>query len=397
MLTICEYAAPGFENPKILEVLTLSRKHEMIYRVLTPLVKGFLKIKFGYKWKKAENLPENYIVLSNHVTDYDPLLVAVSFPKQMYFVASEHITRWGFAYTLLKELLHPIIRYKGTVATATVIESLRKIRAGGSVAIFAEGVRTWDGVTCPILPSTAKMVKTAGCGLVTYKIQGGHFVSPGWKDHGIARGPLSGGPVRVYTREELKAMSVDEVYKAICDDLYEDAYARQLADPKPYRGKDLAVGLENLLFTCPTCGKRNTLSSAGDSVTCDECGLTFTYDEYAMLHGVPFKTVKQFADWQKEQVARDAAAGEVYSVEYAALSTIVNHEATQVAAGPLSIGGDVLKCDDYEIPVADIADMGIHGRHALVFSAKGTYYELLPAHEFSIQQFLLYYNCVKKK
>ena len=380
-----------------MEVFILDRKHEIVYRLLLPLVKGFLKIKFGYQWKRAENLPENYIVLSNHVTDYDPLLVGVCFPRQMYFVASEHITRWGLAYKLLKALLHPIIRYKGTVATATVMESLRKIRAGGSVAIFAEGVRTWDGITCPILPSTAKMVKTAGCGLVTFKIQGGHFVSPGWKARGTARGPISGAPVRVYTREELKAMSVNEVYKAICDDLYEDAYARQLADPKPYRGKNLAEGLENLLFTCPTCGKRNTLSSAGNAVTCEECGLTFTYDEYAMLHGVPFKTVKEFSDWQKEKVAEDAAAGETYSVEFATLNTVADHQATQVAAGQLSINNDFVCCDGFQIPIADISDMGIYGRHALVFSAKGTYYELLPAHEFSIQQFLLYYNSVKNK
>ena len=116
-----------------------------------------------------------------------------------------------------------------------------------------------------------------------------------------------------------------------------------------------------------------------------------------MLHGVPFKTVKEFSDWQKQKVAEDVAAGETYSVEFATLSTIINHEATQVAAGVLSIDNEVLRCDDMEIPVADIADMGIHGRHALVFSVKGTYYELLPAHEFSIQQFLLYYNCLKNK
>lgn len=361
-----------------------------------PLVKGFLKIKFGYKWSVAQILPENYIVLSNHVTDYDPLLVAVSFPKQMYFVASEHIARWGIAYTLLKYVFQPIIRYKGTVATTTVMEALRKVKQGNSVAIFAEGVRTWDGVTCPILPSTAKLVKTAGCGLVTYKIRGGYFVSPGWRDHGTARGPLTGAPVHVYTREELKAMTVDQVYKIICDDLYEDAYARQLEAPKPYRGRNLAEGLENLLFTCPDCGRRNTLSSAGNAVTCDECGLSFTLDEYAMLHGVPFKTVKEFSDWQKERIAEDAAAGEAYTVEFATLSTIEKHEATQVTAGELSIDNNVLRCGDVSIPLTEISDMGIHGRHALVFSVRGTYYELLPAHEFSIQQFLLYYNCLKK-
>ena len=116
-----------------------------------------------------------------------------------------------------------------------------------------------------------------------------------------------------------------------------------------------------------------------------------------MLEGVRFKTVKEFSDWQRTRVASNVAMNETYEVDYATLSTIVNHEATQVAAGTLSINNDVLRCADVEIPLADISDMGIHGRHALVFSVKSTYYELLPADEFSIQQFLMYYNCVKQK
>ena len=376
-------------------MILLSQKHKIMYRMLLPGVKLYLKGKFGYQWKKAEGLPETYIVLSNHVTDYDPLLVGVSFPDQMYFVASEHITRWGLAYKLLKFVFQPIIRYKGTVATATVMEILRKVRQGHSVVLFAEGVRTWDGVTCPILPSTAKMVKKAGCGLVTYHIQGGHFVSPGWREQGTNRGPISGTPVRVYTAEELKAMTVEEVYKAICEDLYEDAYARQLADPKPYRGQNLVNGLHNLLFTCPTCGKRNTFTESGNTMTCGQCGLSFHMDEYAMLHGVPFKTVKAFADWQKEQVAADVAAGESYTVDSATLSTLVNHQATQVAAGPLSINREVLRCGSVEIPLTEISDMDLYGRHALVFSVKDAYYELIPAPQYSIQQFLLYYLAIQ--
>lgn len=378
-------------------MFSLERKEKFFYHLLFPLVKVFLKLKFGYRWEQAKDLPENYIVLSNHVTDYDPLLVGVSFPKQMYFVASEHVTRWGLASRLLKYVFHPIIRYKGTVATATVIEILRKVRAGGSVAVFAEGVRTWDGVTCPILPSTAKMVKTAGCGLVTYKITGGHFVSPGWRDHGTARGPISGAPVHLYTKEQLKAMSVDEVYRIICDDLYEDACARQLAEPKRYRGRGRAEGLHNLLFICPACGLHNTFTESDDMVRCKACGLEFRYTEQCMLEGVRFRTTKEFFDWQKTRVASDVIENETYQVDFATLSTIVNHEATQVAAGSLSINNEVLRCSDVEIPLADISDMGIHGRHALVFSVKGTYYELVPAEEFSIQQFLLYYHCVKQK
>ena len=39
----------------------------------------FLKLRFRFRYEKAKELPEKYIVLSNHATDYDMLLVAASF------------------------------------------------------------------------------------------------------------------------------------------------------------------------------------------------------------------------------------------------------------------------------------------------------------------------------
>ena len=142
---------------------------------------------------------------------------------------------------------------------------------------------------------------------------------------------------------------------------------------------------------------RNTFTENDDTVTCGVCGLQFRYNEQCMLEGVRFRTIKEFADWQKTRVAADVAAGETYEVEFATLSSIENHEATQVAAGAVSINNEMLRCEGVELPLADISDMGIHGRHALVFSVKGTYYELIPSEEFSIQQILQYYNCVKQK
>ena len=64
-------------------------RHKVCYRVVRPLLKIFLKSKFGYKYKKVKGLKGNYIVVSNHTTDYDPLFVTCSFPKSMYFVASD--------------------------------------------------------------------------------------------------------------------------------------------------------------------------------------------------------------------------------------------------------------------------------------------------------------------
>lgn len=366
------------------------------YAILRPLVIVFLKIKFGYKFKKAKKLPENYIVLSNHMTDFDPLFVGASFSRQMTFVASEHIARWGWIYKLLKFAFEPIIRYKGAAGGAAVIEMMRRVRKGGNVCMFAEGVRTWDGVTSPILPSTAAVIQKAGCGLVTYKITGGYFVSPMWGGASTRRGHITGAPVNVYTKEMLAQMTTDEIYRAINEDLHEDAYARQLQDPKPYRGKRLAEKLERLMFLCPTCRKMDIFTSSGDLVTCSSCGQKIRYDEYGMLTGIPYGTVKEFSDWQKERVKEDAAMNKEYAVEGAVLKTVDSkHEETVISEGKAFINADEFTIGETKIDMKDISFMAMHGQRAIVFTANKTYYEFVPTSGCNTLKIYLYYNAVK--
>ena len=376
-------------------------RHLVFWHLLRPPVALFLRIKFRYKFEKAKELPDNYIVLANHTTDFDPLFVGVSFRRQMYLVASEHISRWRIAYPLLKYAFAPIIRHKGSIAASTVMEIMRATKKGKSVCIFAEGVRTWDGVTNPILPSTASLVKAAKCGLVTYRVAGGYFVSPNWSEGGTRRGPISGAPVRVFTKEQIAAMSEEEIYKIINEDLYEDAYARQLADPKKYRGKVPAEKLENFLFLCPFCGKHDVLRSAKDTVTCTECGGTFRYNEYGMLEGAPYKTVREASLYQQEQVEKDVRNGVTYQSARATLSLIEKSGANVIAEGTVKLSETELICGNVSIAVSDIPDIAIHGRHELVFTANEKYYELHVPHGGNAVKFLIYFReckkCAKKK
>ncbi len=360
-----------------LDGIPMRLRHKICWRLVRPLVAVFLRIKFGYRWKKAKNLPETYIVLSNHNTDYDPLLVGVSFPRQMYFVASEHIARWKIAYRFLRYFLAPIMRYKGTSAFATIREILLHTREGANVAMFAEGARSWDGVTAPILPSTGKMIKKASCALVTYRIEGGYFVSPNWSESNTRRGRLYGAPVNVYTKEQLAAMTADEVNEAIARDLHEDAYERQRSSPVPYKGKGLAEHMENLLFLCHDCGEVDSIRSQDDTVKCTKCGLTFRYNQYGMLEGAPFQTVRELAAWQRKEVAKAADADVIYTVPSAALIQIENHIETPICEGKLSMSKDALVCGETSFPLSQVKDMAMHGRHALVFSTAEGYYELL--------------------
>lgn len=373
----------------------MNKRHIWFWRIFRPLLILYTKLKFGYTYEKAKDLPDTYIVLSNHVTDYDPLFVASSFPRQMYFVASEHVARWKTLYRFLKYAVEPIIRLKGTIAASTVIEVLRKVKAGANVCVFAEGVRTWDGVTCPILPSTGKLIKSAKCGLVTYKITGGYFVSPGWSQSNLRKGYIHGAPVHIYTKEDIAAMSIDEINAHINEDLYEDAYATQMTDPKKYKGKDLAKYIENLLFICPECSQKGTITSHDDTIECSACHSSFKYNEYGMIENCRFETVRDLSNWQKKEVQKDADNGKTYTADYATLTQIVKHEETLSAEGKLSLSPTHLTCGDKEIPLSKISDIAIHGRHALVFSVGKEYFELLPKTPKHALKFLLLFNAYK--
>ena len=375
----------------------MKRRHKFFYALLQPLVLLFLKIRFGYRYKKIPKLPPNYIVLSNHTTDYDVVLVGAALRRQMYFVSSEHITRWGRLFKILNYVFAPIVRYKGASAGGVVMDVLRKTRKGGNVCIFAEGVRSWDGVSCPILPSTAQLCKAAGCGLVTFHLTGGYFASPMWGGASVRRGRLYGEVVHTFTKEELAAMSEEEIYRVIVEDLHEDAYERQLQDPRKYRSRRRAEHLENLMFRCPVCGAMDCFKSEKDTVRCNACGLEMQYDVYGMLHGGPFGTVKEFSDWQKERVDTDLLEGRAYTAPSGKLVTVVKHEAQFVTSGEVCMTEETFSVGERSFCMEEIGDLAMHGQHAIVFTVGKEYFELVPESSSNALKFYLYYTASKKK
>ena len=374
-------------------------RHKFWYSFLRPLVILFLKIKFGYKYKIAKNLPENYIVLSNHTTDFDPIFVSSSFKKQMYFVASEHITRWNTAYKLLQYFFEPIVRYKGSIASSTVREILRKSKGGQNVCIFAEGVRSWNGETGDILPSTAKLIKSAGCGLVTYKLSGGYFVSPNWSETKTRRGKVTGRPVNVYTKEQIASMTEDELYQIITNDLYENAYAEQLVEKNKYKGKNLAERLENLIFICPECKSYETLKSSGNLVTCSHCNKSLKYNEYGLLEGIEQNTVLALSKWQKVEIEKDVKNNISYTTPSATISEVsADHSKQQLSVGQVEMNNQVFKCGDIEFDINELVDINIYGKRGIVFSCQNKFYEIVIDRPYNAYKYVLYYKeLIKQK
>jgi len=341
-------------------------RHRIIWTVLRPLAMLIVLLRFGYRGNRyAPKGP--YIAVSNHVTDWDPVLMGCSFRTQMYFVASEHILRLGFISKLLAWLVAPIGRQKGGSAAGAVKGILRTIKAGCNVAFFPEGNRTWDGRTAAFPPSTGKLIRTAGCSLVTFRFEGGYFASPRWSGDTARRGKLTGKIVRIYSPEELRAMSVAEINRHITEDLAEDAYARQAAEHTPFRGKKPAEHLESLLFWCPECGAFHSLHSEDSTLCCTACGAAAEYTPTGFLEGsFRYTTVADWSDAQSERLRTLCAQADTAPIfqneDIGYFSVASGKSRTALATGTLFLYRDrLLLPGGTELPLPQISGMSMRG------------------------------------
>lgn len=355
--------------------------HRWVWNNLMPIVKVFVRLHYGpMEFEPAPALEGGYIVLPNHACGGDQFFVSFSFPRrQMYFLCSEHSFRNRFLGFLMKFLLGPISRVKGSVDASAVIALMRWLRQGVPICMFPEGNRSWNGRTAPLHPTTAKFLRSAGVPVVTYRIEGGYLSDPRWSKH-LRRGKISGKVVNIYQPAELKKMTPAQIEEVVSRDLWVDADECQRVSPLPFKGKGLAEGLEEALFLCPKCGKIGTLRSHGNDFDC-QCGLHATYNELGRFdEGAPFATVAEWDDWQRAELSRRADAAITLSDEGAEIWQMVGeHKMRRVAEGRLTLDKAGLHLGTMSFPVEtmqqpELCHLG--GKETLMFSNPEGSFEL---------------------
>lgn len=364
-------------------------RHRRIYGFLKATLGGILQSIYGFHPEKAKLGKGPFLITANHNGELDPALIALSFPEHMYFVASEHIFRKGFASWLLTYCFAPIARVKGMTDATAALSIIRTIRKKANVCLFAEGNRSYNGVTGPIFPATGKLAKATGASLVTYRFEGGYLTTPRWS-HSTRKGRMRGYVVNVYSPEQLKQMTPDEVNDRIREDIMEDAFDRQKTMPYRYKGRDLAKGLENALYFCPKCGRTGTLKSEGNVFCCD-CGLKVRFTETGFFEKVtpddpepPFRTVRDWDFWQDRRIVEYAdSLGDdeaAYSDENVKLIAVGERHKSRVAQiGRLSISKSTLSVGERRFPLQSISSMALMGVYKMMFSVDGKSYELRAA------------------
>ena len=374
-------------------------RRQKIWRLLYGLARPFLIKRFALTAEPCK-VEGPCLIVANHVTNYDPLLLAMSFADTpIRFVASEHIFRHGLVSKLLDWLVAPIPRKKAASAADTVMTVLRALKAGDTVCIFAEGDATWDGLTHPVFPATGKLARMAGVPLLTYRLEGGYLSMPRWSGK-LRRGKVRGHQIGFYPPEELKSLKGPEITAMIDRDLYEDAFARQRIEHVPYRARKRAEGIERGFFICPQCGELGHTLGVGNYVLC-ACGMRLYYTEEGFFDPpAPVETVAAWESIQREALKKlyEGAKDALFSDPDMRLREIgAGHRQKTLGRGTLTMLPDAMTLAGRRFSLADIDSMAMVKTHILLFSAGDHYYEIRTESDRCLRKYLMAWQIIKNR
>ena len=367
--------------------------HSRLWRVLCRLLGPAIRRYMGLD---MEPLPEGgpYLIICNHVTNLDPVMLAMASPKKVItFVASENILRLRPRLrAVLFGAFSLIARRKGASGASAAMSTVRALRKGKNVCIFAEGETSWNGLTGKIHPGTAPMIRASGAALVTYRIHGGYFTFPRWADS-LRRGKVRGVVAGVHTAEELSGMDADGITALVEREISEDAFASQEKEHVPYRSKKRAESLSSLLFMCPECRGIGTVRGKGSHIMCS-CGMDVELDECLLPRGnAPFRDLCEWDRWQTDAFAGlladdpDMALKEE-GEDYLLYEVLTGNTPVLRAMGGLGSDGRSLRIGRSAFPFAGIRELALMQKTKLAFSFDGRYYEVHSPRPVCLRKYL---------
>lgn len=389
------------------------RRHDFIYRTLWMLLRHSLARKFNFIYDSIKVEQSPYIVISNHLTNWDPILIGLSFGRNMYYVATDQILRMGLKSKLLNFCFAPIPRAKTVNETQTVISIFKHLKENCNICIFAEGNSSFDGENSEVQPSIGKLIKRVGVTLVTYRFTGAYFTFPRWARFN-RKGKMEGRLVNIYGPEKIASMSEDEIYKTIVNDITVSAYTDQEKNMIPYYGKKPAEYLETALYCCPKCKKFASLTSRDDILSCT-CSFKVRYNEYCYFEipatdeQPPFKTITDWVNWQKKEI--ESIAGTIDKFEnHVPIFTDENQKLFEVKkassntfllSGKLCFYKNRLSIEassgtTFSFPLDSIIEMSGFAMTRIIFSTNDKkLYEIHSKHPRSALKYIDIFNAIK--
>jgi 1-acyl-sn-glycerol-3-phosphate acyltransferase len=254
------------------------------------------------------------IVLCNHGSFIDFIYAEALLRKQKpHFI----VARLYLYHNLLGGILRRLGAFPKSMFAMDMENAkncLTVLKNGEILAMMPEARLSTTGRFEDIQNSTYGFIKKAGVNVYTIKIDGDYLADPKW-GKGFRRGAVVEAELDLlFTAEQAKSLSLQQVQELVEERLSynEFRWLEQRPDIR-YRSRHLAEGLENILSVCPVCGRKHTITTLKNKISCEHCGyLTSLNNRYGFDDGFRFADLTQWYDWQKALLEREIVENEDY-------------------------------------------------------------------------------------
>lgn len=279
-----------------------SKPNALTYKVgkaVAYIYNSFL-IKNKYVRNELKHAKGPAVVLGTHMSKYDQFLTSCATKRRITFMIGDAIY-YSLSFGWFVKSMKPIhkMQFRTTINDMTNCAAVTK--AGEILCLFPAGVCTLCGSN-PYLPSaTGKFLKFLKSDVYVARLNGAYLTNPKWSKV-IRKGQIHTDVYKLFSSQDLKEMSAEDIYEKASKALSFDEYEWQEQVKIPFKNGNCIEGLENILCTCPVCKKHYSIMTKDtDTIYCTECGFTQRADEYGFLHceSDPSKEIRHPSDWIK--------------------------------------------------------------------------------------------------
>ncbi|MBE7087783.1 MAG: hypothetical protein E7369_05745 [Clostridiales bacterium] len=371
----------------------MADKKERLYKKPNPFTYGFIKLaskiicKVSYRLKVVRNELKGSrgrrVVIANHESSIDFMTAYSIVPKRTHLVISN-----AFLNT---SPIRKIIESAGAIGKnqfKTTLTDMKRLKAvldnGGVVYFYPAGLMSESGASTPIPPATGKTLKWFNADVYVAKVSGTYFLNPKWSKV-KRKGKTSLDVYKLASKEELESMSVEELSNLVETHLSFDAYRNNEVNKVAFKNGDNVVGLENVLYKCPSCGVEYSIEAVEDNVlACNKCGYKVKSDKYGLLSAVgdTDAVFKYPSDWHayiEDSVYQSIKDNKDYSLQTSADIYMINekkHRFEKAGHGTVRLNFDEF-----------IIDANLFGQefHKTVYAGDLPILPFVPGERFEIQ------------
>ena len=299
---VAKIKAPKHKKPK---------KPSILFRTIIRLasIPDLIFTRFKFTKERMELAGKGpYFILMNHSSFIDLEIASKIFYPKPYCIVSTTDGMVGKEWLMRNIGCIPTQKFVTDVTLIKdILYTLKTLKT--SVLMYPEAGYSFDGRTTTLPRRLGVLLKKMNVPVLSVITDGAFLRDPLYNGLQKRKVKVSAKLTCLFTPEELKSKSVEEIDETIDKTFGFDAFKSQLENKVEIKEDFRADGLHRVLYKCTECGNENSLIGKGVHLTYSACGKIFKLTTLGEIKGIGFQNkishIPYWYNWQRDCVRQE--------------------------------------------------------------------------------------------